>query len=74
MQMRGPHDSKLCGGHYCCVLASCLGHPLTGDEKGVCVLSHLRLVGILESSSFGEIRGIVVPHLQAGTPLFQPVE
>ena len=42
IQVHGPHDSKLCGGHYCSVLASCLGHPLTEDEKGVCVLPHLR--------------------------------
>lgn len=42
IQMHRPLDSKLYEGHYCSIIASCLGHPLNGNEKGVGVLLHLK--------------------------------
>lgn len=51
-------DSKLCGGHYCGMIAFCLGHPLPGGEKGICVLLSLKPFWILESCLLGYSGGI----------------
>lgn len=58
IQMHGPLDSKLYRGYYYSIIASCLGHPVTGDEKGVSVLLHLKSRWILKSCPLEYSKGI----------------
>lgn len=64
-------NSKLYGGHYCSIIASCLDHPVSGDEKVVCVSLHLKHPWILATCPFGCFRGSAsgVSHPSRSTPL-----